>query len=582
MRTGVRHIKNGDQFNYLFPLPKGENVHVKTNALLEDTIELMQKSINQTLEDTAALAAMLSSQDPKQTCLNIWKFTFHHIQYKEDKKGTEQVRRPARTWADRKRGVDCDCLSVFIGSILTNLNIPFSLRLTRYNEPHFEHVYPVAHLENEDIILDAVVHAFNYEIGYTEKKDIAMNLEYLNGINDDDQLVNQILDEDIPMDAQAFVFDEDLEGLEGKAQRKARKAKRKAKREAKGKTTFKEKVKKGLHVINRVNPATTLLRAGILASMKLNIMQVASKLRFAYWSETEAQRNNMDMGKYKLLQAIREKMEKIFFGAGGKPENLKKAILNGKGNRDRSVVLNGLGSVIQSISDEDNLRKILGDEIFTDEFDEASVSIEGLDGLGSIGSVSAAIAAASGVIATIANLIKKLGSLFKKGSPQQEQETIQENTDQEEEKTRKFSVKNIIQKIGQKGAALPAITTRSSELVPSTDTPPIEDPNQQFEKQTDNSTTQDTPDEEKGVIPWIKNHPFITGGIVLAATGGIYLLAQQAKKNKKKKAKSLAGVKKRKKRKSPTTAKQTAKPKTTSRRKSSTSKTKKVQKVRLL
>lgn len=592
MRTGRRHIKDGRQFDHLFPVPKGNNVLIKNNALLEDTIDLMKKVTGETLEDTAALAALLKDSDDKKTCKNVWNFCFNHIQYKEDKKGVEQVRRPSRSWADRKTGVDCDCLSVFIGSILINLGIPYSIRLTRYKQPHFEHVYPIAHLEQEDIIMDAVVHGFNYEIDYSAKKDIAMNLEYLNGVEDDDQLINNILNDDIPMDAQAFIFEDDLQGLEGKAERVARREDRKAKREAEGKTTLKEKLTKGIHVINRVNPATALLRAGILASMKLNVMQVASKLRFAYWSDTQANSNNVDMNKFKQLKMIREKLEKIFFGAGGKPENLKKSILEGKGNRDRSVVLNGLGSIIQPISDDNSLRDILGEDLFIDEFSDVSNSINGLDGLGSVAAAGSAIAAASGVIATISKLIKALGSLFKKGSPQQEQETIQDNTDQQEEKTRKFSIKNIIQKIGQKSPDGTMMTTKSGEIVPGEFDPTLIEPSGDvYAKETD--TSSDSSKDEKGVMAWVKNHPLLTGGIVLAAAGGIYLVAKGSKK--KTKAKPVSGVRKRKAKPKPkpksrkkttaskrTTKKRTTKAKSTSRRRSSTAKSRKVQKVRLL
>lgn len=591
MKTGWRHIKSGRQFDHLFPTPMGENVLLKNNAILEDTLDLMHKAIAQTLEDTVSLAALLEAKDPRKTCQNIWNFCFQNIQYKEDEQGTEQVRRPARSWWDRKRGVDCDCLSVFIGSILTNLNIPFSLRLTRYKKPHFEHVYPIAHLNDQDIIIDAVVHGFNREVPYTEKKDIDMKLEYLNGFDDDDQLVDQILDDDIPMDAQAFVFEEDLDGLEGRAERQARRAKRKADRKAKGKTTFKEKLKKGLHIVNRLNPGAALLRAGILVSMKLNLMKVASKLRFSYWSSSQASQNNMDMSKYNHLRSIREKLEKIFFGAGGKPENMKKSILSGKGNRDRAVVLNGLGSVIQPVSDEDDLITILGEDIYADEFEQLSDSINGIDGLGSATAAGAAITAASGVIATIASLIKKLGSLFKKGSAQQEQETIQDNTDEQEEKTRKFSIKNIAQKLSESGAALPAITAKSGQVIPAENTPSMIEPSfEQIEKQTDtrNDENEDEDEpQEKGIIAWVKKHPIPTAGIAVGTGLGIYLLARYLKQQKEKKAKQLSGVKKPKRKKKPTTSstvRRKRKPsrKTTRRRKSSTAKSKKVQKVKLL
>jgi len=133
MKTGKRHIKNGNEFNGLFPEVKGEFKTIKKVANLDDTIHLMKEVVATTLKDTIALSEMLEATTQKQTCSNIWNFCFSHLQYTKDEMGKEQVRRPARSWQDRKQGVDCDCMSVFIGSILTNLKVPYSLRLTKYN-----------------------------------------------------------------------------------------------------------------------------------------------------------------------------------------------------------------------------------------------------------------------------------------------------------------------------------------------------------------------------------------------------------------------------------------------------------------
>ncbi|MEB3347438.1 hypothetical protein U6A24_18325 [Aquimarina gracilis] len=142
-------------------------------ARLEDTLTLMQQVIEETLSDTALLALKLKGHTVADSCKKIWHFVYGHIQYKMDKRGIEQVRRPSRTWADRKSGVDCDCYTVFIGSILSNLGIPYTIRITKYGgKQHFQHVYPVVKNGGEEIILDCVTDRFNYEVPYSEKKDI--------------------------------------------------------------------------------------------------------------------------------------------------------------------------------------------------------------------------------------------------------------------------------------------------------------------------------------------------------------------------------------------------------------------------
>lgn len=542
MKTGKRHIKNGKEFNRFFPIPKGENIVVKRVAQLEDTIDLMKNVVNTTLVDTVQIAQYLKGSTEYETCKNIWNFCFDHLQYTKDDLGKEQVRRPSRTWKDRIKGIDCDCMSVFIGSILTNLEIPFSLRLTKYSSKEFEHVYPIAHTQNGLLIMDAVVHNFNSEVKYSIKQDIKMELQYLNGFDDDEDFdfeeVDDLLDNDYPMDAQAFLIqDTELEGLEGKAERKAKRAARKVKRKEKIQNfknlSFKEKLKKGLHVVNKLNPATGLLRLGVLASMKLNVMTVASKLRFAYWSSAEAQRNNMDLNKYNQLTRIREKLEKIFYGAGGKTINLKKAILGGKGNRDKKVSLNGLGFIQSDISDHDDLRTILGDDIY---FDESEGLDDGINGLGSVAATGAAVASATGVLASIAALIKKLGSLFKKNSTQAQQEIIQDNTDKQDEKTRKFSVKNLVNNLRSSSNLIPAITPsqpKSAELPQ-----PIQVNDDFMDDSFSKSKEMDENEEDKGILAWVKKNPMIAGGIAIAVIGGGYLVY----KNSKKKTKSLSGI----------------------------------------
>jgi hypothetical protein len=597
MRTGKRTIERGDEYNYLFQPAKGEFIEVKKYAALNDTVGLMKDVILKTLDDTAELAKMLKAGSTMETCRNVWNFCFHHIQYEKDAVNIEQVRRPARVWKDRFAGVDCDCLTVFIGSILTNLRIPFVIRITKYSEGRdFEHVYPVAIPGNQPIILDTVVHAFNYEVPFTQKKDISMKLEYLNGFEDDEEDDFGADDEnqtfgfeqtDVPEDAEALLFydSEDLEGLEGKAKREARKAKRAEKREEKaasGKPTLKDRLKKGLNVINKLNPATALLRAGILASMKLNIGKGAAKLRYAYWTEAEANANQMEPGKYQQLQQVRKKLENIFYGAGGNLKNLKKAILTGKGNKDKRVGLNGLGAIVQPVSDYQDLQTVIGHDTYAEEFDEMH-SNTSINGLGEPITIGAAVAAASGVIAAIVAMIKKLGGIFKKGSPQEQQEIINDNTADEEEKTRPMSLKNIAKNVSSVVKNNPLIANRLAPVVASKSdlTPESSGSGSEMEDRAeldetgdsptpteldvstlpapvkpdvpavipsgdnlpsgggtasakDTTPTKDDTPPKAGLMAWVQEHKALTAGIVIGTIGLAYL-GYRAYQNSKKK-----------------------------------------------
>ena len=132
---------------------------------------MMEEIVLSTLDQTKAIAQVLKGNDTYSTASNIWKFAYHYIQYKEDENGKEQLREPNRSWADRESGIDCDCYSILISSILTNLGIDHKYRITKYNgNDYYQHVYVVIKQKNgKEIIIDPVVNSFDYQKPYTGK-----------------------------------------------------------------------------------------------------------------------------------------------------------------------------------------------------------------------------------------------------------------------------------------------------------------------------------------------------------------------------------------------------------------------------
>lgn len=371
-----RNIQNGKDYDYLFPKAKLTNSTVKRGATVSDTVKLIPQVVNSTRWQTKELSELLRGDSVYSTCRNIWDFVYDHIRYHKDEEGREQIRSPARSWHDRERGVDCDCYTVFISTILCNLGIPHLLRITKYGKDYFQHIYPVVPTKKgSHITLDCVVDSFNHEEYYTEKKDTPMDLQFLEGLDD----------------IESEYTEENTDEL-GK------------------KGWFKRFTHKILHAFNRVNPVTVLLRNGVLACMKLNLFKVAQRLKYAYWSEADARAHGADMGKWQQLVKVKDKLENIFSGAGGKPENLKHAILTGKGNRNHDV--NGLGYMpkgeVFEMDINTPLPQLLGKQVY-----ESENSVEGLGDLGDP-ATGASIAAATGVMGVIAELIKKIGNLFPK------------------------------------------------------------------------------------------------------------------------------------------------------------------------
>lgn len=83
--------------------------------------------------------------------------------------------------------------------------------------------------------------------------------------------------------------------------------------------------------IIKSNPLTIAARGGMLAAMKTNFMKIASRLKWGYLTEEEAQQHGFDMEEWRKSKTSLTKAEKLFVNTlKGKAEAFKKAILTGR------------------------------------------------------------------------------------------------------------------------------------------------------------------------------------------------------------------------------------------------------------
>lgn len=452
----------------------------------------------QTKWQTKALAKQLKADTLYATCRNIWEFVYNNIRYHKDDEGIEQIRSPARAWHDRERGVDCDCYTVFISTILTNLHIPHRLRITKYKQDYFQHIYPVVPTKGGGYItIDCVVDSFNYEEPYKEKQDTPMDLQFLEGLDD------------IENENHNLMGDENKEEL-GK------------------KGWFKKFTHNALHLFNRVNPATVLLRNGILACLKLNLFKVAQRMKYAYWTEDQAKQHHVDLNKWHQLVKIKDKLENIFYGAGGIPSNFKKAMLTGNGNRNHDV--SGLGYApdeeVYGMDENTPLPQLLGD-IY-----ESENKVEGLGDLGDP-ATGTAVAAATGIMGIIATIIKAVGNIFPKkddGSTDKAAADFQ-TTPQDD-----AAASNAAGSASSSDKT--AVTTTSDSNTPATTD----------SSSGDNSSSDTSGDANKKQGFWEKNKKWLKPAAIItaiagAAFGGYKYITHEEKKKKKGGGDSLTGLK---------------------------------------
>lgn len=395
--TGV--LRDGSIYNPQFEVASGGNNVIKKGATLTDTLDLLPDYVPQYAFQADKITGALRDikGDVLKTCENIWVFLHDYIGYKPDEKGKEQIRSVRRLWQD-KIG-DCDCYAFFISCILYTLHISHTFRVSKYSaKGGFQHIYVAVPHKGKEIIIDACLDSFNEEApNIIEKIDVKMDLEFLNGFDSE-----EIARNGGSVDAQDL-----MGGSLGSFKTFIKKTGDKIKTAGAKVTTA---IKKGVHAINTVNPATVALRMGILAGMRLNMFGIAGNLRYAYLSDAEAQKRNLNMKRFERYKKVRAKLEKIFFGAGGKPENLKEAILTGKGNENKEVALSGFEVSGTSYGENSTLREIIGAEMYADEHNAE------VDGLGVVVTATV-VAAASGILAAIAGIIKNIGDIKQGGEP---------------------------------------------------------------------------------------------------------------------------------------------------------------------
>ncbi len=354
--------------------------------------------------------------------------------------------------------------------------------------------------------------------------------DFLNGVSDTaPEIAYEILDEEgnvvLYADAEENIYV--IDGLNGFFRKIGRGLKKFTK------NIGRKVIKPVVRTFNRfVNPATILLRNGFLLAMKADLMKVARRLRFGYLSDAQAKKMGIDMRKFRKLKKAVSKAEKIYRLAGGRGRNLRKAILRGKGNKDRKVPLSGF-----SLGTIDNEPEIFNDpfEKFVVESDldtfEAFLNNEvQVNGLGAV-ATGPAVAAASGAVASVAAILNKIGDIF----GQANQVKNQANQVRRQARTL-FSKPKPVTRLPLR-RNIPRTTAFRSSPFPRS-RPPVTVTSQN--RITQNKVVNDTRK------PWIERNktPLLIGAVGLVAVGGVVMAMRS---NTSKKSKPVSGLPKKKK-----------------------------------
>lgn len=136
---------------------------------LDDTKQLIADICRKNYKECAGIAAHLKGKTLLQSCFNLWHWLHHNIRYEYDRDGREEVRTPLRVWADRKRGVDCDCLSVFAWCVLKCMGYNPVFELVAFNgKKNLSHIF----INCDGVVVDRVWFVFNQRPPRVTKREI--------------------------------------------------------------------------------------------------------------------------------------------------------------------------------------------------------------------------------------------------------------------------------------------------------------------------------------------------------------------------------------------------------------------------
>lgn len=181
-------------FASLIPPAQNSTRRVKSRtANLADTLTEMVSIVNQYRNQAARLAAVLAAKGAitpartisEQSIYNVWHWLKTQIEYKLDKPGTEELRSPARSWADRYSGIDCDDYAIFAACLLANLGIPAAFSVVKFNSAdNYSHVFVIAtdSETGKSYVVDPVMSLFNE---LPPSISGTMNLDVLTGVPTD-------------------------------------------------------------------------------------------------------------------------------------------------------------------------------------------------------------------------------------------------------------------------------------------------------------------------------------------------------------------------------------------------------------
>lgn len=132
----------------------------------------IKRAINESKEQSDFICSRFVGSNDKDTCRKIFSFLRKNITYKRESSNLQTSRTVARILFDKSG--DCKHYTILACSILRSLNISCKMRMISQNFYNVEptHIYCVAKIKGQEVIIDACMSSFDSEAAYKYKYDL--------------------------------------------------------------------------------------------------------------------------------------------------------------------------------------------------------------------------------------------------------------------------------------------------------------------------------------------------------------------------------------------------------------------------
>lgn len=168
-------------YSRLLPPAEGRTRVAHKSGGLEETLVEMKALMPRAIEQVTLLAGLLKANNLERSAYNVWHWLKMNIVYKLDRAGHEELRLPARSYADRVTGIDCDDYAIFAAALLARMGYSPHFEVVAFSgKPNFSHIYVIVSDVTGRYAVDPVLSLFQTIPPNVSK---AMQVDILSGVD---------------------------------------------------------------------------------------------------------------------------------------------------------------------------------------------------------------------------------------------------------------------------------------------------------------------------------------------------------------------------------------------------------------